>query len=301
MDAMEIPVFCYHNAIAGGLEKDLAFLVANGYQTLTASEIVDVLTGVTDAPDKPVGLTFDDGLLSLKTVGLPLFERYDARATIFVITGLTPEGRTEPGRSDDDFRLLGWDDLAALGASGRVELGSHGHRHNPVHVDLRSGATLKIGDHSRLYDVPVPFAEACDADAIRAADGTPTRPATPLFEADRIIVDGSIVEAAPYVASDLERSIAALRQRLGVERFHLCLPYGRGRDAMIERAREAGFASIFWSRREDRAANRPGDDPYRIVRRKHDFLQRLPGSGRRSLLDVFFAKVKRRLTSDPWE
>ena len=31
---MEILVFCYHNALAGGLEKDLAFLAANGYRTL---------------------------------------------------------------------------------------------------------------------------------------------------------------------------------------------------------------------------------------------------------------------------
>lgn len=298
---MQVPVFCYHNAIRDGLERDLEFLRANGYRTLTASEIVDVLVGAVEPPDKPVGLTFDDGLLSLKTVGLPLFERYDARATIFAITGLTPEGTTEPGRPDDDFRLLGWNDLAALRDSGRFELGSHGHRHNPVHAETRSGPPLKVADYSRLYDVPVPFTEACDADTIRAADRTPTRPSTPLFEAERIIVGGEPEDAAPRVAADLSRSIASLRDRLGVERFHLCLPYGRGRDAMIGLAREARFESIFWSRREDRCANRPGDDPYRIVRVKHDFLRRLPGTGRRSLLDVFFAKVKRRITSDPWE
>ncbi len=63
---MEIPVFCYHNAFADGLEKDLAFLADNDYETLLASEVVDVLTGARPAPDKAVALTFDEGVVVAK-------------------------------------------------------------------------------------------------------------------------------------------------------------------------------------------------------------------------------------------
>jgi hypothetical protein len=92
----------------------------------------------------------------------------------------------------------------------------------------------------------------------------------------------------------------ALRERLGIERLHLCLPYGAGTEAIPGLAREAGIESVFWSRRPDRRRNEPGDDPYRIVRRKHDFVRRLPGRGRRSLLDLGLAKAVRRLRGDPW-
>ena len=93
---MHIPVFCYHNAIAEGLEVDLAFLADNGYQTLLAGELVDVLTGATPAPGKPVALTFDDGLLSLLTVGLPLQAAWR--------TDLLEE-RTEPLPPDNEAQL----------------------------------------------------------------------------------------------------------------------------------------------------------------------------------------------------
>lgn len=298
---MEIPVFCYHNALADGLEKDLAFLAANGYQTLVASEVVDVLTGATPTPPKPVALTFDDGLLSLETVGLPLFERYCAKATIFAITGLTPEGRTATaGGRDDLFRLLGWDNLRALRDTGLVEIGSHGHRHNPVHIVAKDGPLVAVADYTRLYDVPVPYSETYDADAIRAADGTASRPSMQLFAAERVLLDGELADAGPLILEDLRRSSAALRARLGVERIHLCLPQGGGSEAIPGLAREAGMESVFWSRRDDRDANQPGDDPYRIVRRKHDLVRRLPGRGRRSAASVILTKVRRRISSDPW-
>ncbi len=299
---MDIPVFCYHNAIADGLERDLDFLRRNGYRTLVASEVVDILRGRVEMPPKPVALTFDDGLLSLKTVGLPLFERYKARATVFAITGLTPTGVVAPtGNRSDRCKLLGWDDLRALRDSGLVEIGSHGHRHNPVHVAGNGGAPVRLSDYERLYDMPMPYGTACDAVAVRAADGAPARPARPLFVTDTILVDGATVSSREAIREDLRASAKLLREHLALERLHLCLPYGAGSETMPELAREAGFESIFWTRRADRDANRPGDDVFRIVRRKHDFVRRLPGAGRRSLIGMIAAKVKRRLISDPWE
>ena len=339
---MDIPVFCYHNAFADGLEKDLAFLAANGYRTLTASELVDALTEAVPPPPKAVALTFDDGLLSLKTVGLPLLQRYDARATVFAITGLTPEGRTAPtaanhrgptrggegglGRGDvgrgehpgggerdlsraagdlgavggDPNRLLGWDDLRDLRDSGCFEIGSHGHRHNPVHVGLTEGDRLRVEDYDRLYDMPMEWGPSGDEAAVHAFDGVASRPARPLFATETIIVGDRRLDSREPILQDLRASGAALRERLGIERLHLCLPYGAGTEAIPGLAREASFESVFWSRRPDRRRNEPGDDPYRIVRRKHDFVRRLPGRGRRSLLDLGLAKAFRRLRGDPW-
>lgn len=298
---VEVPVFVYHNALAAELRADLEFLARNGYTTLTASQVVDVLTGATPPPERPVALTFDDGLVTLRSVGMPLFDEFDVRATVFAITGLTPDGTVAPTGDDaDHYRLMGWDDLRHLATSGRVQVGSHGHRHNPVWVGTETGAPVSVGDYDRLYDVPAPYRKECDADTIRRLDGTPSRPSAPLFTTRTLVLDGREVDAREAVLADLRASRRALAERLDVRRFDLALPYGAGHEGMPELAEEAGFESIFWCRRPKRRTNRPGDDPYRIVRRKMDFVRRLPGEGRRSLVGVYAHKVVRRLTSDPW-
>ena len=179
--AADIPVFCDHNALAMSLEKDLGFLCDNGYTTLFAREVVDILRGRTAPPRRGVVLTFDDALLSVLDVRLPLFDRYDVKATVFAITGLTPHGTVAAaGGKRDTYCLLEWDDLRKLRDSGLVELGSHGHRHNPVRVGTEAGTPISLARYSRLHDVPIEYGDGYDEAAIRAADGTPRWPAQPL-------------------------------------------------------------------------------------------------------------------------
>jgi len=75
---------------------------------------------------------------------------------------------------------------------------------------------------------------------------------------------------------------------------HLAYPWGTGSDLAIHSSREAGYQSNYWSALPHRSCNRPGSDPFHLVRLKHDFIWRLPGEGRRSLKDLFLFKLKRR-------
>jgi hypothetical protein len=54
--------------------------------------------------------------------------------------------------------------------------------------------------------------------------------------------------------------------------------------------------ALFWGLRSDRIDNRPHEDLRRIVRIKGDFMQRLPGRGRRGLLSIYGRKVLRRVS-----
>lgn len=297
----EVHAFVYHNALEDELRADLRFLADNGYETLTATDLVDVLLERRLPPSRAVALTFDDALVTLLSTGVPLLQEFDARATVFAITGLTPDGEVEPRGDDSDFtRILGWDDLRRLRDSGRFEVGSHGHLHNPVWTGKEAAKRVSLDDHVRIYDVPVPWRPEYDAADIEAMDGRVGRPSAPLFATHEILIDGELEPAREYARRDLVVSADALETELGVERFHLALPYGAGHEEMPELARECGFESLFWCGRADRSRNRPGDDAFRIVRRKMDFVRRLPGEGRRSLLELYAHKVRRRLTSDPW-
>jgi peptidoglycan/xylan/chitin deacetylase (PgdA/CDA1 family) len=107
-------------------------------------------------------------------------------------------------------------------------------------------------------------------------------------------------EVAAAIRKDLEWSRGWIQDHLDGHRVrHLCYPYGAGSDLSVRLSREAGYASNFWSIRRDRRTNRPGDDPFAVVRLKADYIFRLAGRGRRSLLSVLAAKVRRRLSRHP--
>ena len=64
------------------LEKQLQYLKDNGYTTVTFED-ADRL----DEIEKPVMLTFDDGYEDNYSLLFPLLQKYNAKATVFVITG----------------------------------------------------------------------------------------------------------------------------------------------------------------------------------------------------------------------
>jgi len=104
-------------------------------------------------------------------------------------------------------------------------------------------------------------------------------------------------EAAAAIRKDLEGCRRRIEDHLEGHRVrHLCYPYGVGSDLSVRLSRESGYVSNFWSIRRDRRTNQPGNDPFAIVRLKTDYIFRLAGRGRRSLLSVLAAKVRQRMS-----
>ncbi len=93
---------------------------------------------------------------------------------------------------------------------------------------------------------------------------------------------------------NLRTAKETLENQLGHEVQHLCYPWGIGSDLSVQISKEAGYISNYWGSVRGRNQNKTGDSPYHICRLKDDYLLRLPGEGRKSLLDIFKAKAKRR-------
>lgn len=72
-------------------EEQLKYLNDNGYKTLTMDEFVKWIYGEIDIPNKSVLLTIDDGALGTGFHNgnklIPLLEKYQVHATLFLITG----------------------------------------------------------------------------------------------------------------------------------------------------------------------------------------------------------------------
>jgi len=142
------PVFCFHGVDSESFEAVLAFLSRNGWRTLTADAYHARLTGAEHAAagERTVLLTFDDGLRDLWSVALPLLKEYGMCATAFVIPGRVRE-RVPAGDGAGTGPLATWEELAAMQASGVIDVQCHSWDHrliwtSPAIVDFVSPQTL---------------------------------------------------------------------------------------------------------------------------------------------------------------
>lgn len=98
-------------------EEDIRYLKEHGYSFCTASEAIR-----TDTQRKRVFITFDDGYESDYLYALPILEKYNAKATFFVI-----------GSNIGIHDHITIEHLYMLAQSPLVEIGSHSydlHNHN---------------------------------------------------------------------------------------------------------------------------------------------------------------------------
>jgi len=101
-------------------EEQLNYLKENGYKTLTMQEFYDWYQGKINLPKKSVLLTVDDGAAGTFSYLPDLLEKYDLRATLFLISGWWPMSR---------YRV------------GHLEIQSHGHdlHHNNFSYQGKTG------------------------------------------------------------------------------------------------------------------------------------------------------------------
>jgi peptidoglycan/xylan/chitin deacetylase (PgdA/CDA1 family) len=133
-------------------DAHMAVLAARGCETLTVSQLADLLRAGRAVPQNTVLITFDDGLSDFGEHAVPLLEARGFASTLYVTTGYV--GQTsrwlaelgEGGRS-----MLGWSDLAALHAN-KVELGAHTHSHPQLDMLSTSDARAEIETSKKLLE-----------------------------------------------------------------------------------------------------------------------------------------------------
>lgn len=145
----EIPVFLFHSVKSDDLEEKLAYLVENGYQTITADELYDFLTGRRKNPRNKVLLTFDDGCGSLWTIAYPLLKKYGLVGVAFIVPnwikdrdGYYPNladywngaaSRKEmEDRESSRYPFITWQEVKEMHESGIVDFQSHTLNHSMV-------------------------------------------------------------------------------------------------------------------------------------------------------------------------
>lgn len=136
---IKVPIIMYHSVLkddsrsndyiisTATLEKDLIYLIDNGYTTIFISDLVNYVYKDIPLPEKPIVLTFDDGNLNNLTYVLPLLQKYDMKANISIVGDYTDKF-SQIEDSNPAYCYLKWDDISELVKSGNIEIGNHSNK-----------------------------------------------------------------------------------------------------------------------------------------------------------------------------
>ena len=113
-------------------ELQLGWLREHGWSSYTVSELIAMQGRV---PNKTVVITFDDGYADNLLAALPLLEKYDFRATLYLVVerfdrdwSVSRKAHHNEGELMREAKLSD-EQVSLLLQSGRFELGSHGMTH----------------------------------------------------------------------------------------------------------------------------------------------------------------------------
>ncbi len=108
-------------------EKQLIWLKQNGFKSFTLSELVKL----ENIPEKSVVLTFDDGYEDNFTNAFPLLQKYDFKATIYIVLNrfennwATDKDLDKASSELNNEKMLSDEQIKTMIESGLIEIGSH--------------------------------------------------------------------------------------------------------------------------------------------------------------------------------
>jgi peptidoglycan/xylan/chitin deacetylase (PgdA/CDA1 family) len=130
--------------LADDFEKHLQFYKAQGFSTLHFKDYQRFRDGRLDPktyPKRPLMITFDDGYLNNLEIALPLLEKYQMKATVFLLANNdiqtnrwdSDQSTTEPGlKKEKEFPLMNAEQRLIFSKHPLIEIGSHGFSHAPL-------------------------------------------------------------------------------------------------------------------------------------------------------------------------
>lgn len=137
--AVRLPILMYHRidritpdlpsvsraltVTPGDFSRQMAWIKAHGYHTVTQTQLWDALMKGRPLPAHPVLITFDDAYRDVVTYAAPVLRREGEHATAYVITDRLSHGRPSP--------WMLWSQLPVLERDG-FDIGSHTVSHSDL-------------------------------------------------------------------------------------------------------------------------------------------------------------------------
>ena len=142
-NGIKLPVLMYHSVnddvsktgkyviTKNKFEEDIKYLKKQGYNTVSAKQLIKYVYLGEDLPENPIVLTFDDGMYNNKEYVLPILEKYDYCA-VFSVVGSYADEYTENNIVNPDYSYLRWQDIAELSENPHIEFGNHSYAFHSI-------------------------------------------------------------------------------------------------------------------------------------------------------------------------
>jgi peptidoglycan/xylan/chitin deacetylase (PgdA/CDA1 family) len=141
--SVQVPILLYHSVaqqVAPRFRRyaispevfaaHMAFLHDNGYTPLTVSEFArSIADSRRRLPERPMVITFDDGLADFYTNAFPVLKGYGFAATLYIVTGFVGgTSRWLCRQGEGERPILTWEQIDEINTNG-IECGAHSHSH----------------------------------------------------------------------------------------------------------------------------------------------------------------------------
>ena len=153
---VQLPILMYHHILKDSarqgkyvispeeLEQDLIYLKKNGYETVTAEDVIHFVYEGTPLPEKPIMLTFDDGYYSNFVYAYPLLKQYNMKGVLFIIGQYTDE-YSKSGEENPNYSHVTWERCREMIKDGTMELQNHTYGMHSFATD-RQGSSKGKGE-----------------------------------------------------------------------------------------------------------------------------------------------------------
>ena len=311
----DVPVFTFHSLEPVSFERRLRFLADAGYEALSMAAYLEGLASPTQRSKPAVLLTIDDGRASTWTVGYPLLKKYGMRATAFLVTSAVHESEDVSKtiadaageelesllRRDDsaDRPFVTWGEVRAM--SDVIDIESHTHLHARVQTGTAIAGVMTAGMQRGygVFDSPFVWRGGAMTRGAQVPEGTPlpvSEPrlsAIPAYRADEARTE-TLDEVRSAIAFDLGEARRLIREKAGRDATALCYPWHVHSDLARKLARDAGYVVAFAGKADSGSViSGAHSDRFALARVGEDYVERLPGPGRRPLLSILREKLLR--------
>jgi hypothetical protein len=311
----DIPVFTFHSLEPRSFERRMRYLQEAGYQTISMPAYLDAVSGRAQARPKSVLLTIDDGRATTWTVAYPVLKRLGMRATAFLVTSAVHDS-DEASPTIGEVEPLEWGPLVTRDhAHGRpfvtwgevramrdvIDSESHTHLHALIPTSPQTADVMTAAMQWGYGAFDCPFVRV-NGREVRGRDvplGTPLPESAPRLSGRPAYrsVDGryeTATEAGEGMRFDLGEARRLLLVKAEVEARAVCYPWHVHSEEARWIAAEVGYVAGFAGKASSGPAiSKPGSDLFSLARIGEDWVERLPGPGRRSLISILMEKLRR--------
>jgi len=137
-------------------ERQLRHLSENGWHFYTMSELIELKHSL---PEKSVAITFDDGYEDNFTNALPILQKYNAKATIYLVVDRHNREWSSKRKKKNDNKELMYEpklqdeQVSEMLKSGLIEIGSHTLTHDNLPTLSEEQKHQEISDSKKQIEV----------------------------------------------------------------------------------------------------------------------------------------------------